>query len=263
MPTIQFKTLYKKNTGLILSPTELKAIYFYGIKIESTDGTKFNDSVFELGIRQAQQEVETYFGIKIIRQLVTEKQSFYRDDYFNQFPIIPTAYPVNRPLSCVGMINKTQQIVYPEVWLSARDNSSKEFARRISIIPNGTAAATASGDVILSGILSQQGMMGFKNIPDYFTIQYITGFEKMEWDIINLIGMMASIPQLAIAGDLILGAGIASQSLSIDSLSQSLSSTSSATNSGYGARIVEYRKTIKETIERIRIKYSGIRFTTL
>ena len=60
MPTLQFTTKYKKNTNLMLSPTELRVLYFYGIDIESKDGTKFSDATFEMHIRQAQKEVEEY-----------------------------------------------------------------------------------------------------------------------------------------------------------------------------------------------------------
>ena len=66
-----------------------------------------------------------------------------------------------------------------------------------------------------------------------------------------------------IAGDLILGAGIARQSLSIDGLAQQIDSTSSATNSGYGARIINYNKEIKETLERLQGTYKRINFTVV
>lgn len=59
----------------------------------------------------------------------------------------------------------------------------------------------------------------------------------MPMDLINLTGKLATFGPLGIAGDLILGAGIAAQSIGVDGLSQSISSTSSATNAGYGARI--------------------------
>ena len=65
---------------------------------------------------------------------------------------------------------------------------------------------------------------------------------------------------VGIAGDLILGAGIAAQSIGVDGLSQSISSTSSATNAGYGARIIQYQKEIAETVKRIKLIYDEIKF---
>jgi hypothetical protein len=98
-------------------------------------------------------------------------------------------------------------------------------------------------------------------IPNYWYVQYETGFplDKIPADLMNLIGMLASIPLLAISGDLILQ-GMSSNSLSIDGLSQSVSAPSTG---AYGARINEYRKSIDLTIERIRMTYSGINFSVL
>lgn len=262
MPTLQFTTKYKKNTNLMLSPTELRVLYFYGIDIKSKDGTKFSDATFEMHIRQAQKEVEEYLEIKLFPELITETQSYYRDSYFNGFPLIQTKYPVARPYTLNGLLGKTQQIEYPETWLQSKTSNNENYARRVSIVPTGSTTA-ASGDVILSGVTFQVGIQSFSNIPDYWTIQYKTGFENIEYDLFNLVGMLSSIPGLIQAGDLILGAGIASQSLGIDGLSQSISTTSSATNAGYGARIQEYRKTIKETLSRIVSRYKGIRFTSM
>ena len=79
-------------------------------------------------------------------------------------------------------------------------------------------------------------------------------------DLINLTGKLATFGPLGIAGDLILGAGIAAQSIGVDGLSQSISSTSSATNAGYGARIIQYQKEIAETVKRIKLIYDEIKF---
>ena len=102
-------------------------------------------------------------------------------------------------------------------------------------------------------------------IPDYWDLQYITGFDldNMPMDLINLIGKLATFGPLGIAGDLILGAGIAAQSLGVDGLSQSISSTSSATNAGYGARLVQYEREIKETVKRIKLIYDEIKSAVL
>ena len=120
--------------------------------------------------------------------------------------------------------------------------------------------------MILTGILTQIGIQRFENIPDYWNYQYITGFdfEHMPWDLLGVVGKLATFGPLNIAGDLILGsAGIASQSLSIDGLSQSISTTASATNAGYGARLINYQKEIEETVKRVGATYKGYQFVVL
>lgn len=76
--------------------------------------------------------------------------------------------------------------------------------------------------------------------------------------LLDIIGLTASLPLLDTAGDLIIGAGISNQSISIDGLSQSIGTTSGVENSGYGARAVQYRKRIEELNHAIRRRYRRV-----
>ena len=67
----------------------------------------------------------------------------------------------------------------------------------------------------------------------------------------DAVGLAASLLLLDTAGDLIVGAGIASKSISMDALSQSIATTSSATNSGYGARALAYGKRLKSIMDAL------------
>ena len=265
MPSITFTIKYKKNEGLVMSPEEVLALYFYGVKINnSTDGSKIDNYTIRTYILQAQSEVEKYFNIRLFPQLVTEKCDYYRGDYTHNFPFVNTELPVRNARTLIGMLNGLNQIRYPEEWLQNRTTNQNTYQNKISIVPNGSLV-NADANVILVGFTANYGLRSQPHIPNYWYIQYETGFPigELPMDLLHLIGMMASIPMFAIAGDLILGAGIANQSLSIDNLSQSIGSTSSATNSGYGARIIEYRKSIKETVDRLKRYYKGITFTTM
>lgn len=254
---------YLKNGEVILSPSELFTQYFYGINIESASGNTLSDIVIRTYLKAAQKEVENYFGIRFLVRLVTEKQTFYKDEYYNGFPMISTDFPAKRSRALIGVLGATEQIIYPEAWLSARESSEGDIHRNISIVPTGSTAE-GSGEVIFTGVTSQVGLRSFRQVPHYWTVQYDTGFDKLPFDLLNLVGMMASIPLLAIAGDLVFSSpGLASTSLSIDGLSQSLSSTASATFSAFSARILDYRKSIKETVARVSSFYKRFRFTSL
>jgi len=266
MPTLTFTTKYRKNTGILLTPTDLRNRYLYGINILAGDGTVFPDEGLLTFIQSAQQEIERYLSIKFDLQLVSDNGSYYRDDYMNGFPIIKTKFPVKEPLSLIGFYKKIEQIRYPISWLSSHESNDGVYKKRISIVPTvGTMSGTATG-LVLSGTTFLMGSLrNNKNLPDYWHYQYVTGFEpeKMPMEMVDLVGKLASIGYLNVAGDFIIGAGIASQSLSIDGLSQSISTTSSATSSGYSARIGLYVKEIKETLKRVSAQYKGITFTTL
>lgn len=72
--------------------------------------------------------------------------------------------------------------------------------------------------------------------------------------------LVSSLLPLNIAGDLIAGAGIASQAISIDSLSQSIATTASATSAGYGARLIAFNAELKQVMGKLRGKYTQMNF---
>lgn len=257
MPSQTFKIIVGKNNGLIISPAELLEIYFFGIPMKTQDGKQMPDHVIEMYIRSAQEELEGYLNLKLTKQIVEETRSFNRQDYLD-WGFVRTSYPVVTPISMIGKLNAVQQVTYPQEWLSARQtNDGHSYFRQISLIPNGGTAAQ------YTGITPHVGFFGQSNIPQYWNLKYCTGFEKVPSDIINAVGKLASINLFHIMGDLILGAGIASQSIGIDGLSQSISTTSSATNAGYGARVQGYLTDLKTGLSRLKDKYNGFQMMSL
>jgi len=96
--------------------------------------------------------------------------------------------------------------------------------------------------------------------PGYLRFTYNHGWAlgTIPTEFIDMVAMKASIGVLNIAGDLLVGAGIANVSVGVDGAHQSIGTTSSATNAGFGARIKEYEREIKENLPRIRSYYKGI-----
>lgn len=75
--------------------------------------------------------------------------------------------------------------------------------------------------------------------------------------LIKAILYMAAMLPLDTAGDLIVGAGIAAFRLGIDNLTQEINTTSSATNSGYGARMLSYKAQLKNAVKQLKKKYTS------
>lgn len=73
--------------------------------------------------------------------------------------------------------------------------------------------------------------------------------------LIQAIGFIAAALPLDTAGDLIAGAGIGSFSIGVDGLTQSVATTSSATNAGYGAKLISYRNQVKQIIKTYKSEY--------
>jgi len=82
-------------------------------------------------------------------------------------------------------------------------------------------------------------------------------------DIARAVALKASLLTLDVAGDLIAGAGLASVSTSMDGLSQNINTTASATNSGYGARVLQFTKEYKELIATLRATYRSMNIFAL
>ena len=258
---LTFKFSYKKNGGLLMSPSELQSMYLFGTAIRDGLGRPYSTNDVRRYIISAQQQIEKLLSIKIIPQSVQEDRSYYVEDYQN-WSYLKTTFPVAAALKLSGVIGEQPQVEYPSEWLSWKRSSEERYSRNINILP-GQGGITNTSSVIFSGIYPQLSMLGRTLIPNYWQVYYITGYQNIPYDLLNIIGKLASINLFHIAGDLILGAGIASYSLGIDGLSQSISSTSSATNAGYGARVTGYLEDLKQDLPRVQQIYKGLAFTSL
>lgn len=81
--------------------------------------------------------------------------------------------------------------------------------------------------------------------------------------IVRAVGLQASTLALGVAGDLIAGAGIATQSTSLDGLSQSIATTASATNAGYGARLGQFERELKSLMKTLKATYRALQMAAL
>lgn len=245
--------------SLILSVQELKDIYLYGLDLTDDSGNEFPDIMFEWSIKFAIDWLEKELDIKIKPTLIVEYKDYYRQDYnswcflrLEQMPVISV-----EKVSVIWPSGQTV-IEFDSTWIKLR----KEFGQ-INIVPT---AGTFSQFLLTAGgsflpLLSS----GRDFIPDLFKVEYTAGFEngQVDMSLRELIGKKASLGPLNVAGDLLGGAGIASQSIGIDGLSQSFNTTSSATNAGYGARILAYEREVKEQLPTLKRYYKGIKMTVV
>jgi hypothetical protein len=124
------------------------------------------------------------------------------------------------------------------------------------------------GGTSSAGALSILGNMWTRDMPQCLWLDYTAGFAlgKVPSGVRNIVAKMAANDVLGIAGDALL-AGIASMSTSIDGLSQSISTTASATNNTYAAHQLQYQKEINAFFDPkhggARSYYKGITLTVL
>jgi len=255
MPTIVYSIKSEKNSGLPISATELASRYFFGIPIQDQSGTLMQSKDIEFFIKAAKEELEGFLNLKLTKQIIEESFDYYRDDY-KYWGFMPVSYPCRKPFELIGLLGEIEQVKFPSDWLSVkRTNDGIGFSRDIKLVPTSGSANNQS--TVYSGITPNVGWWGQRSIPNYWTAIYCTSLDRIPEDILDVIGKLASINVYHQLGDIILGAGIASQSIGIDGLSQSIATTSSATNAGYGARITGYLNDLKLALPKLKEKYDA------
>jgi hypothetical protein len=181
--TLDFKSIYKVNEkGLIFSPSELKALFLYGIPLTERNGTEISDTTIETYIKSAQKQVENYLSLKLDKQIIEERLPFSRENYYN-YNYLQTSYPARKAFRIQGWLAQIKQLEYPSSWLITREtNDGETYARRIHLIPVGSS----TGNIItFSGLMVYVGMAGRNQLPDYWKVAYSTGFDKIPENIIQ------------------------------------------------------------------------------
>ena len=263
------------STAGILTLDELLNVYLFGVDLTDDSGNPYPDILFEWSIRYAIDWLEKELDIKIRPTRIVERYDHYFRDYQSWVFLKLRNSPIIDDIRGNALVEADQldpdatrvEIIWPS------QNTALEFSQRwinirpddgqINIIP---AAGTISQFLITAGGSFYPLLAGYRDfVPDLFRVSYTAGFPagQVPHELRELIGKKAAMGPLNTAGDLIAGAGIATLSLGIDGLSQSLGTTSSATNSGFGARILQYSKEIKEALPTLRRYYKGIRLTAV
>ena len=98
----------------------------------------------------------------------------------------------------------------------------------------------------------------YRNMQNLFLIDYTTGYANMQDVPTELRQLIKKIATYTLYNTFGLGkiAGIASQSVSLNSVTESLSTTQSATSSLFGAQMLAYQKWVAEWFKQNRSKYS-------
>lgn len=265
----------------ICSIEELKTFYLFGIDLSDDQGKPMPDALFQHYIIQAVDTLERDLDIAI-RPLTIEtegdRQDYLRPEYENYIWTELSHLPVIE-VNEVKLVLPGEAVVqvFNREWIHI-----DRWTGQLQLVP-GTGTA---GTILLGASGAWIPLIYGNNryIPHVFRTSYRAGFgppspgatdptpgltgprsnpdaildRGVPRDIKHAIGMIAAMGPLNIAGDLIVGAGIASQSISIDGLSQSVATTSSATNAGYGARMISYGKELKDLLPKLRSYYRGI-----
>lgn len=239
----------------IISVAELKEIYLFGLDLTNDQGIAYPDSLYEHYIASAVKSLEVKLDIPILERVYTDEEyDYYREDAKHFMYIFLSEYPV-KSVESIKLVFPSNNTILE---IPSGDIHLRKHSGQVQIIPTVGSNYVYSFSHFPIGTLPYY-KAGIRNLPAYYRISYTAGLDPVPANIKDVVGKIASFGPLNIAGDLLGGAGIASQSLSIDGLSQTFNTTSSATNAGYGARLLQYSKELKEIIPALRREYKGIR----
>ena len=236
----------------IMTVDELKAIYLTGVDLTDDKGNPFPDIMFDFAIRAAIHRAEIVLDLECRPTWHDDRYDFdaqlwqaWGIIHLNHNPVIQVDY--------VKMYwpSANDPYEFPDEWI--RLNRDGGY---LTLVPT---SGTLTQAMSISGVYMPIMLSRVPFIPEALNVRYQSGFAigTLPYQIREMIGKMACFPILNTAGDLIAGAGIANFSISMDGLSQSIGTTSSATNSGYGARLTQFTKELKDQIPDLRRYYKG------
>ena len=262
--------------GELYTADDMRYTMLFGIDSVGSDiaQTEWEDIQFKQIVREAIGEFEAYLTMDIQRKKYVTRPSgitrsrFWREgvDYtdeedpyefnpqlWNNYGFIQLRhYPV---------IKVTRAKWYSPIEGEIMDMLANNWVRvekqlgQLHMFPTG---GLSYGPYSIYGpVLTSRGALKY---PDGFQFDYETGYETSEFvpeGLRSVIAKYAAIKCLAAIGDGLL-AGFSSQSVSLDGLSESFSSTQSATSAYFGARIKQYSDEIKAWLEKNRYKYAPI-----
>lgn len=230
-----------KRFESLITVAKLKSDYLFGIEIRDKDGNEMPASVYQQYIDNAVSLLEHDLDIWVTPTEVVEHKDYDANSYFawgylqtNELPVISI-----ETLEISYLRDNSGDITaldIPQEWIRLEQDTGI-----IRLLPNNKFPAglqVGSGGSFFPELFKRHGY-----VPNLWVLKYTVGFADGKVPVLlnEVIARIAAMQALSIAGNLILGAGIAGSSISLDGLSQSIQTTQSAENSGYSATLKEYR----------------------
>jgi len=256
--------------GDVLTPDDMRFTYLWGVDFRATNGQSYTDDQIRFHIESSIAEMERRLNITIIKKRIAcdpdnrglvqgvdydEEEEYYkyRRERIQGVGMIHTR---KRPVISISRLDlcvrhNVVRSLLDEYTLD-KTKGKIEYFNRPMIGPNESIRA-------LQNSLYRYGQ-DTVNAQRYYAIDYVAGYKSpadIPKDLRAAIGKMCAIEMLNIIGDGIL-AGFSSSSLSMDGVSESFSSTQSATSATYGARIMTYEKELNQYIQAVKMKFGNV-----
>lgn len=237
-----------------INSTFLRENYLFGVPLEDMYGNKMKEGMLDHYIRAAVQYTQRMLQVVIEPLVIVDEiHDYYANDVNNWTFFQLHKRPIMSVESMTLNYGDQQMFAIPQDWIRHPDNSGQ-----IQLFPTQGSAGSLFLTAGANFVPLLQGMYAYA--PSMWKISYTAGLSDVPDDMVEYIMKRASVGILQVWGDLIIGAGIANQTISIDGLSQSIGTTQSPEFSGAGARIKNYQDDMKILEQRLKDTYLGINF---
>lgn len=277
-----------------LTPEAIKASMF-GVKVvDPNTGNEMGDSFYTYAIETAISKVETELDIVILPRVVSEHKDYNYAEYSSYMFLHAKAKPILQVETLGLEANGSYKRNYPSEWWKVYNRpghiqvaSAPLYGAISGHIGGGIATFSGGvgfggyGDGLYGGygsLPNGASLGGYKpnpvsggnqnSYPQLIHVSYIAGMLPQrragvteEWEMPTLLNeliiKMASKQIFQQWGRLVVPMGVASKSLTIDGISESVSYTSSATNGAIKSEIGQLDEDIADGLNKLRGYYGN------
>lgn len=260
--------------GTAVTPDDCRYTYLWGTDFKATNGEFFTDEQIQFFIDEATRYLERVLNINIvkarIKSIPDERNLVKNKDYDIEEPLYEFSF---RKIQRYGMIQTKHRPILSvdKVDLVHRSGDttnllSESYIDKQKGIIKFLGRPYKQSDTTI-GINTALGRYGNETLRNYlfYSVDYTVGYENSDAipsDLRQIIAKVAAISLLNIIGDGLMS-GFSSSSLSMDGISESFSSTQSATSAYFGARIAVYQKEVQEYIKENKYRFGFLPIGTL
>ena len=255
--------------GNIVTPDDLRFTYLWGTDFKATNGQSYTDEQIQFFIDTAVAQIERQLDITIVKKKIrcnaAERNLVKGTDY----DIDESVYDFKfSRISRYGLIRtrrkpiiKLHKLELLSRWQGVKDKTPTTIIDKTKGVLKLMERPIRPSETS-SGIQTAIGIYGNQTLQSqlFYAIDYDAGFETSDdvpTDLREIVAKQAAVSLLNIIGDGLMS-GFSSSSLSMDGLSESFSSTQSATSAYFGARIAVYKDDIANYIKENKNKFANM-----
>lgn len=255
--------------GDVVTTDDIRFTYLWGTDFKATNGQSYTDAQIQYFIDSAVAELERKLDITIKKQKIrcnaVERKLAKGTDYDIDEAVYDFKFS---RISRYGLIKTRRRPISKlhKLELLSRFSNSRDLTQTVVLDKTKGLLKLMERPVrpseTSSGIQTAIGIYGNQTLQAqlFYAIDYDAGYETSDdvpQDLRQIIAKQAAVSLLNIIGDGLMS-GFSSSSLSMDGLSESFSSTQSATSAYFGARIKVYQDEISDYIKQNKNKFANM-----